>query len=214
MMKNLILQASTILRRYPRSFLVVCLVSFAIQLIPAARSALIYERQAIVSGEIWRLWTGHLCHFGWSHCLADTGLLLALGYIVGRGRPVLCWLFLFAQPLVISAGVFVVEPSMLRYAGLSGVDLGLLVFIACQGWRRSWSDWFWPAVLLVYVGEVVLETCSSAGTGGGMIRFDEPGVNVATSAHVIAAVFALSVFAIARNKLPVGSAGSGGNNAA
>jgi rhomboid family GlyGly-CTERM serine protease len=206
MMMQALRWVRTTLASYPKAFLVLGVLAVLAQALPGWRDALIYERAALVSGELWRLWTGHLCHFGWPHCLSDTGLFLVLGYIVGRCRPLLLWLFLCALPLGISAGVYIIEPSMHRYAGLSGVDLGLLVFIACQGWRKQWSDWFWPAVLLIYVGEVVLEVVRSSGTGGGMIRFDEPNVSVATSAHIIAAVFALLVFALWRKHLPVGQA--------
>ena len=52
------------------------------------------------------------------------------------------------------------------YGGLSGVNVGLLVFLACRGWQRNLLDWFWPAVLVIHVVEVFLEI-HNHGTGGG-----------------------------------------------
>ena len=42
----------------------------------------------------------------------------------------------------------------------------------------------------VYVGEIVFEAVQG-GRGGGLIRFDDPAVRVATSAHLASAAYAL-----------------------
>jgi len=98
---------------------------------------------------------------------------------------------LLLLPAVISGAVYFFAPGMPRYGGLSAVDLALLLFVAGQGWQHNWKDWFWPAVLAVYVGEIVLESTVGKGQGGGMIRFDDPAIHVATSAHIAAAACAL-----------------------
>ncbi|HEX3729438.1 MAG TPA: hypothetical protein VHV47_06510 [Opitutaceae bacterium] len=78
---------------------------------------------------------------------------------------------------------------------MSAVNLGLLVFLACLGWQKNWVDWFWPAVLAIYVGEIVLESVYRGGRGGGMIAFDDPTVQVATAAHIPGAVFGVLLWA-------------------
>jgi len=88
---------------------------------------------------------------------------------------------------------------MHRYAGLSALNLGLLLIIALQGWQRDWRDWFWPAVLVIYVAEIVFEIMSG-GSGGGMIRFDDPHVKVATSAHIAGAVYAVCAWLLVRRQ--------------
>ena len=95
-----------------------------------------------------------------------------------------------ATAAFISAVIYGLDPTMNRYGGLSAVNLGLLLYLALQGWRRDWTDWFWPAVLLIYVGEVVFEIVQG-GRGGGMIRFDDASVRVATRAHIASAAYAL-----------------------
>lgn len=185
----------SLLRRPPWIFLALAAVALVIQLAPVWRDALLYDRTALADGAWWRIWTGHLVHFGWPHFIADTGLFLILGWLLDdRHRAFTRW-SLFLLPAFIAAALYWLDPHMERYGGLSAVNLGLLVYLALQGWRRDWADWFWPAVLLIYVGEVIFEILQG-GRGGGLIRFDDPGIRVATSAHVASAVYALLAWII------------------
>jgi len=183
--------------RAPWAFLILAASSLVIQLAPGWREALVYKHGTVAAGEFWRLWTGHLVHFGWPHFLADTGLLLILGLFLEERHRVFSWITLILMPLFISACLFWFDPAMTRYGGLSALDLGLLLYLVFQGWQRNWTDWFWPAVLVIYAGEIVFEIYQG-GAGGGMIRFDEPGIKVATSAHLAAAAYALAAFAFSR----------------
>lgn len=177
--------------------LLLALAALVIQLFPAWRETLIYERAALAGGEFWRIWTGHLVHFGWPHFLVDTGLLLVVGWFVEPRHPAFTRLGLVLMPAFISACLFWIEPSMLRYGGLSAVNLGLLLYLAARGWRRDWTDWFWPAVLLAYVAELIFEY-HRGGTGGGTIRFDDPGIRVATGAHLASAAYAILALTFSR----------------
>ncbi|WP_091059743.1 rhombosortase [Opitutus sp. GAS368] len=174
----------------PWTFLAAAAVALVIQLNPAWRPALLYDRAAVAAGEWWRVWTGHFVHFGWPHFVADTGLLVILGWLLEARHPVFSRVGLVALPAFITAALYWFDPAMLLYGGLSAVNLGLLLFLALQGWQRNWTDWFWPAVLVIYVGEVIFES-AQGGRGGGMIRFDDPAVRVATSAHLASAAYAL-----------------------
>jgi rhomboid family GlyGly-CTERM serine protease len=178
-------------------YLAVALAALAAQLVPAAREVLIYDRAAIGSGEVWRVWTGHLVHFGWPHFLVDAGLLLLIGWTVAKEFPRTAWLGLLLQPPFISAAIYLLDPEMGRYAGLSAVNLGLLLLLAARGWTGDRRDWFWPAIVVIYVVELSYEIWRG-GQGGGFIRFDEPGVKVATSAHLAAVAYALLAWAWCR----------------
>lgn len=46
-------------------------VALASQVLPAARTALQFDRAAISAGQWWRLVSCHLTHFGWPHLLAQ-----------------------------------------------------------------------------------------------------------------------------------------------
>ena len=184
--------------RPPRCFLIVAAAAAVIQVHPAWRDALVYDRAAIADGQLWRIWTGHLVHFGWPHFIADCGLFAILGCLIGPRFPRMGVLALAAMPAFISGSLFLFDPGMARYGGLSAVNLGLLIFLACHGWQRNCFDWFWPAVLAVYLGEIILEATYGHGHGGGMIRFDDPGVQVATAAHIPGAVFGVLLWAFSR----------------
>ncbi len=187
--------------RPPWSYLALGVAALVIQLNPAWRDALLYDRPALVQGEFWRVWTGHLVHFGWPHFIADAGLFLILGWLLAARYPRFSRLALVAMPAFISAVLWWGDPAMIRYGGLSAVNLGLLLYLAGQGWQKNWTDWFWPAVLAIYVGEVIFEIIQG-GRGGGMIKFDDPGVSVATSAHLASAAYALLAWVLAARRRP------------
>ncbi len=193
---TLSLRSNAATRPLPWAFLAVGLAALVIQLVPAWRDALLYDRAALAGGRLWRAWTGHLVHFGWPHFVVDTGLLLILGWLMESKHPRFSRLSLALMPPFISAVIWLFDPEMTRYGGLSAVNLGLLLWFALQGWRRDWTDWFWPAVLVIYVGEVIFEIIQG-GRGGGGIRFDDPEVKVATSAHLASAVYALAAWVVA-----------------
>ncbi|MSU45858.1 MAG: rhombosortase [Lacunisphaera sp.] len=171
-------------------YVAVFLAAVVIQFNPGWRNALVYDRPAVLAGEFWRMWTGHLVHFGWPHLVADGGLLLILGWPLGLKHPVFSRFALLLLPPFICGVLLWFDPTLTRYAGLSAVNLGMLLYLAAQGWQKNWTDWFWPAVLVIYVAEVVFEIVRG-GQGGGMIQFDDPTVKVATSAHLAAAAYGL-----------------------
>jgi rhomboid family GlyGly-CTERM serine protease len=181
----------------PWLVLLAAAVSLVIQLFPAWRTGLLYDRPAIANGELWRVWTGHLVHFGWPHWVVDAGLLLIVGWIAEKNHPRFLQTGLVLMPAFISACMFWLEPDMTRYGGLSAFNLGVLLYVAAQGWRRDWTDWFWPAVIAIYIGELVYEYYRG-GQGGGAIRFDDPGIRVATGAHLAAAGYVLLALGVAR----------------
>ena len=191
--------------KLPWAFLAVSLAALVIQLNPAWRDALLYDRPALVRGEWWRIWTGHLVHFGWPHFVADAGLCFILGWLLEPRHPWFSRIALVLMPAFISAVIWWGDPAMTLYGGLSAVNLGLLLYLAAQGWQRNWTDWFWPAVLAIYVGEVIFEIVQG-GRGGGMIRFDNPGIRVATSAHLASAAYALLAWGASRWSQRAGAA--------
>lgn len=189
--------------KIPWTYLTLSAVALVVQFNPGWRDALIYDRAEVGQGQYWRVWTGHWVHFGWPHFVADAGLFFIMGWLLERSHPWFSRLALVLMPPFIIAVLYWFDPTMERYGGLSAINLGLLLFQALQGWQRDWRDWFWPAVLAIYVGEVIFEALSG-GTGGGMIRFDDPTVHVATAAHLASAAYALAAWGIARRRVRAG----------
>jgi len=87
-----------------------------------------YDRLAIAQGQLWRLLTAHLTHLGWSHLLLNlAGLILLwalLGDVLKRGG----WLLLLlVSALAVGAGLYLFDPQLRWYVGLSGVLHGVLL---------------------------------------------------------------------------------------
>lgn len=99
---------------------------------PAWSETLIYDRAALAQGELWRLWTGHLVHFSGQHLLLD---LFAFGISAAiveschgnRGRE-----FILAAAGCLSGGLYLLEPALARFGGLSGIaTCTMLIAVFC-----------------------------------------------------------------------------------
>lgn len=181
--------------KFPHLFLAVFLASLLVQCVPALRGTLIYHRDG--SGEIWRIWTCHIVHFGWAHWMADAWLFLLLGRLLEREHPILVRTALLGMPGTIIGTMTLLDPSMDSYGGLSGINVGLLVFITLRNWSRDRFDWFWPAILVIHVLELMLEYYQG-GQGGAMIPFDDPTVRVATMAHLGGILYGVGMWSVVR----------------
>ena len=89
-----------------------------------------YDREAIAQGELWRLVTCHLVHFGLEHLVWDTAVFALLAVLCWRLGRVRCLVSLGAATLAIPAVLFVLQPGLPTYRGLSGLDSALFVTAA------------------------------------------------------------------------------------
>lgn len=125
--------------RLPVCTLSVLLMSLIGSLWPAAGGSLVYERQAILEGELWRLVTGHLVHFSSLHLAADLLVFGGAGLLIEReqgGRA--AYLYLTTAG-VIGCALLLFEPQLDRFGGLSGLAYGSVVYLAMSNLRRRGS---------------------------------------------------------------------------
>ncbi len=162
-------------------------------LVPAA---CLYDRDAILQGEWWRLWTGHWVHFSTSHLGWNLVVLLAAGTWLERLRPGLLARYVFVGAPAAGLGLLAFAPGMEIYGGLSGLATGVVVLLALVqlGIKRTERIW-WLAVLALTTGKVAVEACSLAPL---FSRFGSTGVHVSTLAHGLGALLALPVFWVHR----------------
>jgi rhomboid family GlyGly-CTERM serine protease len=99
-----------------------------------------YDRQAIADGQLWRLVTGHLVHFGLEHLFWDAAVFALLAVLCWRLGPRRCLVSLGAATLAIPAVLFVLQPGLATYRGLSGLDSALYVTAAVTLGLRLWRD--------------------------------------------------------------------------
>ncbi|NYE59556.1 rhomboid family GlyGly-CTERM serine protease [Duganella sp. 1224] len=148
-----------------------------------------FDRHAILSGEIWRLWTCHLVHYSARHALMDFATALAAGAIAlpALGWRRLCLIVALSAPLI-SAGLLLLAPDLLYYRGASGMAVMLVVLAAGTLWPRAGRR---ARAALVLLGvalsvKIAAEALGYVASWSGL----PPGVAVAWQAHLLGAVLA------------------------
>ncbi len=182
-----------VLRISAASIAAVCMV---IILVAAAApeslaSSLEYNRPAILAGELWRLWTGHLVHFSVQHAVMDGIALFVAGRVtirlLGIGR---FWLHFFWIAPMISVGLMWWSPTLMVYRGLSGIAVALMMLAAIALYRASAPSRPWVAFFCVVMA---LKTIAEAN-GFTMRSANLPAdVQVEWRAHVLGALGAAMV---------------------
>ena len=151
-----------------------------------AASGLAWERVAILNGELWRLWSGHLVHFSASHAGADVLALLASGALaeplIGTRRFALV---LGGGALLLSLGLLMCAPELHEYRGASGLAVLTAVLGGVLAWNRyPGSRPVLVCAALALASKTLWEACAN------MAAFTDlpAGVAVAWQAHLLGAV--------------------------
>ena len=148
-----------------------------LQALPETVQVLVrYDRDAIISGQWWRLLSGHFLHLGWIHLalnLAGLGLILALFWRYWTTKNFLV-VFVFSL-IAVDIGLGWFATQVRWYVGLSGVLHGLLIAGAIFSFRKE--RWYSVSMMTIVIAKLAWEqiTRSSAGTAeliGGNVLFD------------------------------------------
>src|SRR5689334_13537921 len=99
-----------------------------------------YDRQAIADGQLWRIVTGHAVHFGFEHFLWDAAVFVVLAVLCWQLGPRRCLVCLTAATLAIPAALWILQPGLETYRGLSGLDSALYVTGALALGERLWTE--------------------------------------------------------------------------
>ncbi|MDB6028755.1 MAG: Rhomboid family protein [Verrucomicrobiales bacterium] len=163
--------------------------AFILALLPQSVGWLQYDRSAILSAQLWRLFTGHWIHFSMSHLLYDAGAVGIAGWIIEQNRrPDFKWYCLLA-PWVIGLACFIFAPRMEFYGGLSGIATGLLVYMALQGLRER-TAWRWICTAILCSVPLKIYCESTAGQTLFASGMDQH-IAVCITSHVAGALSAL-----------------------
>jgi rhomboid family GlyGly-CTERM serine protease len=84
--------------------------------------ALVLDRDAVLAGQLWRLWSGHWMHLDLRHAAINLVALVLMTLIAARMRQLrpLLVASLSMMPLT-AAGLLLAVPDLQWYAGLSGL---------------------------------------------------------------------------------------------
>ncbi len=102
----------------------------AIAALPGLHPWLVFERNAVLTGEVWRLFTGHWVHFGAGHLSGDLFVLGAAGLVLERRHRAAMNRIIVVAPWVIGAGLLALDPQLSQFGGLSGVASAALAAVA------------------------------------------------------------------------------------
>jgi len=142
----------------------------------AARDGLAFERDSIRAGEVWRLFTGHLAHLGWPHFALNAAGLALVWTLVGDAYKPAGWLLIvFTSIAAIDLGLWIFNPQLQWYVGLSGALHGVLAAGLVMSLRQPRIETTILALLLL--GKLTWEQFNgplpgSEGSSGGHVVVD------------------------------------------
>jgi rhomboid family GlyGly-CTERM serine protease len=192
-------------RRIPFLTLLLVATAVAVHFLSHCAPFLVYDRPAILSGEVWRMFTGHWVHFSTRQLLYDLAVLGLAGWILETRRPRAFGWYCALAPWAISAALLVFEPQMRFCGGLSGLATGAMVLLALHGLSDS-PPWRFVcgAVLLALAGKTIFELAAGRSV---FDSFAGIPVLVSVTSHIAGAAIALLLYAVAalykRRKKPV-----------
>jgi rhomboid family GlyGly-CTERM serine protease len=176
----------------PWATIIAVVAAVAVFFIPAASSALVYDRERILAGEWWRLLTGEWVHFSGSRLWWNVAVLLPAGIWAERVQPWRARVLYLIGPLLIGGALFTLEPLLIRHGGLSGLAAAFVAFLALAQLQQPESDrWFWRTVLALLALKIIAEVIVASRL---LSHYAEPGVRSVALSHlagIVAGVIAL-----------------------
>lgn len=132
-----------------------------------------YDRLALENGEYWRLLTGHLVHLSWAHLWPNLAAMAVIGALFQDTFRASDWVLTgLVSAAAIDAGLYLLDPNLQWYVGLSGVLHGYVAAGAVE-WilRRQALGW---VLALGLAGKLAYEQTVGAmpfstGLGGDVI---------------------------------------------
>jgi rhomboid family GlyGly-CTERM serine protease len=149
---------------------------------PALQELLIYDRDKILAGEVWRLFTGHFVHLSGEHLVWDIAAFAIIGALI-ETKEMRCrfGLLCLVAPWLISTTSLLLEPPMYRYGGLSALAMAAFVFFAL----RQNSRFVAVSLLTLAAAKITFELTTS---GSIFIATMDPQIRVASLSHLVGAL--------------------------
>jgi len=185
-------QAKGLTQRLPWKTLLTIAAAVMVAQFPGWSTWLVYDRSAILAGQVWRMFTGHWVHFSSSHLCYDSVALGIAGWIIETQKlPKFGWLCLLA-PWFISAALLFLAPQMEIYGGLSALATAALVYLGLCGLLEN-SSWRW--VCLVVLAGVAIKIGAEMLAGHMLFATTANSqITVSTASHCFGVAVALMLF--------------------
>ena len=125
------------LTRIPWWLLGLVAVALVTQWFDAAADLLVYDREGLAGGELWRLLTGHLVHFSAAHLVNNLVVLVPAVWLVETRYTKDTGLLMLAAASAVGIAVFAGTPEIQRFGGASGISLAFLVYACLRGLHEN-----------------------------------------------------------------------------
>jgi len=136
--------------RYPILTPLVLSVSVLSFCSPKIASMLVFDRDAVMQGEVWRLFSSYFVHFTNIQLVYNLLVFGIAGWIVEKKSQLHFSLLYLSMALVIGVTLFVLKPAMTYYGGLSGLACGFTFYCALLGIVES-SPWRMISKLIIFL---------------------------------------------------------------
>lgn len=119
---------------------------------------LVYDRSLILSGEIWRLLSGHLVHFSKGHLLSDLLTFAVAGLIIESRRYPGFALMCIITAVGVGVASLLFLPDMHRYGGLSAIGISAITYLCLFSIKENEPKrWVYLVILLLTVFKIIHE---------------------------------------------------------
>jgi rhomboid family GlyGly-CTERM serine protease len=199
------LLAESAARRLPVASLLLVPLAAVLYTVPGIADWLQFDRQAILSGELWRVLTGHLVHWSADQLFWDglaCGFLGSLCEREDRGKFLRCVL---VSALAIPLVLWFAAPQMATYRGLSGVDSTLFALAAIRIGREALFEKHWIkfGLTAIVAAGFALKIGYELVTGATLfVDSTAGGMTPVPLAHVVGALVGL-VCGLSPRRVPV-----------
>lgn len=167
-------------------------LSLAAFLLPGVSEVMVYDRQAVLDGELWRLLTSHAVHFSFSHLCYNLLVFGIAGWLVERRSRVSLIVLYMLSSVLIGLYLLVFLPGMGFYGGLSGIAVASVVYASLEGTRlRGRLGGFYTGVLILTALKLAFEL--RAGTAI-FASFGDVRIGHVPGAHVLGALAAAGLW--------------------
>jgi len=170
------------------TFLIVVLAVVAYSF-PRISSFFVYDRQAILSGELWRLLTAPLVHFSASHFFWDVLVFGLAGFAINAFGFRSFWLVCSFASIVPGLIYLLTLPELECYGGLSGLATGAVAYLClCSVFKARKNRMIWLFILFFVAMKIAIE----ARMGSPIFaQIGKTPFRVLPSAHVLGYLGAL-----------------------
>ncbi|WP_232284283.1 rhombosortase [Photobacterium sp. SKA34] len=177
-----------------RNYIVIAIIMMVIAQLPQCQPLLVWDRQDIINGELWRILSGNITHTNWVHLAMNASAFAIISYIFRAHFHAKSYsLLILILSFTIGIGLF--ATNITWYAGFSGVLHGIFAW-GCIRDIQSKTRGGWLLLLAL-----IIKICWEQYFGGSVSSEELIGVRVATEAHFIGAITGILYALLIKQKI-------------